>query len=74
MAELLHGHDLDSIGRQLTAKQIVAIRLDRPTKIPDHVDPKPFPESVFGCPPDAKVASETADKNFLGSAILQIAC
>ena len=74
MAELLHGYDLDSIRGQLTAKQIVALRLDRPTQIPDHTDPKPFLESVFGCPPDAKVASEPADENFLGSAILQIPC
>ena len=54
------------------AQHVVVLRLERATEIPNHIDPKAFLESIFGRPLDAVVASETADKDFLGAAILQI--
>jgi hypothetical protein len=53
-------------------EEIVALRLDRATKIPYHVHFKACLESVFRRPPDTKVASEPADKNVFDPAICQI--
>src|SRR5579862_9226052 len=64
--------DLHAASRQAAAELRVVRRIDRAAQVPNHVASKTIGDRIFGAPPDAVIARESADEDLAHAMILQV--